>query len=403
MKVMIRTAIWKSTSRTVNKPFELKCPKTRKRLYFKTLREAKVQRNVHLFVRKLIKKRYDSLPKEEKRKQNLQRNGNNSNLERQVARKIKAMLEKLFSGSKVIILNDGTRADILIQRSDGLFLQIQLKTTSSPRIGCWQFKDVLGYTGMPVLCWRDDQDSGWLYDGTLLDERGVRDLKVTPGKGNEKKAMHEGALTMEELCKLLVEVQDKYTGVDEISATWDFPGKAINTFKERVSLEIWKKLFDCNAIFPDDQNGSYDLMSKSQRLQFKLAGRISEHRGLKVSLRESGGNIKGKRTNKPYRSGSFDAVVVMFIDWKFNKVHIWKIPERILVERKLLQTDDCKGQQGFYVFIPEELNLLRKNKFGEVFADVWTNDYYVRTEFLPSDFGIEAETVAARFFEECRK
>lgn len=324
-------------------------------------------------------------------------------MEREVAREIKAMLEKLFPNKKLIILNDGTRADLLVQRSEGLFLQIQLKTTSGPNKGnCCRFRHVLGYTGMPVLCWRIDQQSGWLYDGALLDERGIEDLNLTTGYNDENEAMHKGkgALKIEEICTFLVNTMDKFPGVHEISARWDFSGKALTQFKERVSLEIWKICFDPEATFPNDQNGSYDLLSEEKRLQFKTASRHTRN-GLKVNLREQAGIVDGRKTHKPYSSGSFDEVVIVFLDWKLNKVHIWKIPEDILIQKNLLITENCKGQQSIDVYIPAEKHTLRWRKSGEPCADTWTRDFYIGTKDVPK-FGIEAETVAAKFFSECR-
>lgn len=351
-----------------------------------------------------IKKRYSSLSSEEKRKQNVQKHGNNSNMEREVAIEIKAMFAKMFPNIKVIILNDGTRADILVQRSDMLFFQIQLKTTGGPQKyqnNCWSFSHVLGYTGMSVLCWRIDQQSGWLYDGTLLDERGTRDLHVTPGFDNENKAMHKGALKLDEICTFIVNVMNKFPGVDETLARWDFSGNAIENFKERVSIEIWKIYFDPEATFPADQNGSYDLISEEKRLQFKTARRCKNRNGLHINLCESGGIIDGKKKFQPYASGSFDLLVVMFLDWKLNKVHIWKIPEDILIQKKLLRTDNCQGRQMIDVYIPAEKHALRLRKSGESFADTWTHDFYIGTKDIPN-FGIEAETVTAKFFAECR-
>ena len=398
----IATGIWKRTSSREKKPFLFSTQgKIRN---FETEREARVAKCVHLAIRSLLKKRYDSLSLEEKRKENVQKCGNNSNLERQVAIKIKAMMEQLFPGIELIILNDGTRADFLLQRSDGLFLQVQLKTTNGPlknQNNCWEFTHVLGYTRMPVLCWRIDQQSGWLYDGAVLDERGTEGLKVTPGFDNEKKAMHKGAFNLDEICKFLVKTMHKFPGVDRISASWDFCGEAITTFKERISLEIWKICFDPEATFPNDQNGSYDLLSEGKRLQFKTASRrLENRRRLKVTFYKYGGRVDGKKKNQPYTSGSFDAAVVMFIDWKLYKIHIWKIPEDILIKNNLLKTENCKGKQGFDVYIPAEKHTLRKSG-GRVVADTWTHDFYIGTKDMPK-FGIEAETVAARFFAECR-
>ena len=76
-------------------------------------------------------------------------------MERQIAIEIKKVLEQ--KGVKVIILNDGTRADILIQRPDGFFLPCQLKTTNSCKKGqenIWGFSHLLGYSGIVYLLYK---------------------------------------------------------------------------------------------------------------------------------------------------------------------------------------------------------------------------------------------------------
>ena len=400
---MICNGIWKYKSQNIKKPFYFRTQGNIRS--FKTEREARIARCVHLAIRSLLKNRYDSLSLDEKRKENIQKYGNSCKMEREFARELKDMLRKLFPDIEVIILNDGTRADLLLQRPNGLFLQAQLKTTSGPvkyQNNCWQFSDVLGYSGMPVLCWRNDQQNGWLYDGGALDERGRNDLKVTPDFSNEKKAMHKGALKMDEICIFLVNTMGKFPSVDKITASWDFSGKSISMFKERVAIEIWRIYFDSKASFPDDQNGSYDLLSENTRLQFKTA---RQHRSggnaLKVDLRESSGMVDGRKTYRPYSSGSFDAVVVIFLDWKYHKAHIWKIPEDILIHKELLITEKCKGRQNLDVYNPDAKHTLRLQKSGEPYADTWTYDFFIGTKDMPK-FGIKAETVAAKFFAKCR-
>ena len=163
--------------------------------------------------------------------------GNTCNMEHEIAIEIKTVFEK--RGIPVIILNDATRADILLQCSDGFFLPCQLKTTNSFKKGyenTWQFCHVLGYGGMPVICYRNDKKNGWVFDGKVLDDRKIENILITPGGKNEALTMQNG--TIEQICEFLLENQDKFEKIDQVSASWDFHGNAINLFKERVSLRI---------------------------------------------------------------------------------------------------------------------------------------------------------------------
>ena len=386
----IECGIQKSNSKTAKNPYRINDRNSSR--YFETYREAKVNRCVNLAIKSLLQKRYNALSSEEKRMQNVQTYGNTSNMERQIAIEIKTVLEK--RGITVIILNDGTRADILIQRPDGLFIPCQLKTTNScmkRQENTWKFQHVLGYSGMPVICYRNDKKNGWVFDGKVLDDRKIDDIMITPGGKNEALAMHNG--TIEQICEFLLESQDKFDKIDQVSASWDFQGNAMTMFKERVSLDLYIRYYDPNATFPINQNGSYDLDSQEQRLQFKLACRMANKNGLHATLHKSAGRIDGKTTYKPYSSGDFDALVVMYIDWTNNKVHIWKIPEQILLDKQCLKTEECEGKQSFYVYIPDESQ--RKHTS-------WTCEYYIGVKDVPQNFGPEAETTAARFFVKCR-
>lgn len=400
--IKIATAIRKYDSNTAKRPFELRT--RRGVLCFASKEEACAHRVVQLAIRAIIKRRYRALSQEEKRERNVQKHGGDSNMERRLAFEIKEMFKTLYPDIEVIILNDGTRADMLIRRTDGLYLQLQLKTTRRHREGrpnSWTFRHMRGYTHMFVLCWRYDQASGWIYDGTKLNHRNIENLCVS-SKGVNRAMAFGGVKTMPQLCEFLMDNQYEFPGIDAISASWDFAGNAMSTFKERVCLELWKIHFDTDAIFPEEPNGSFDLFSKQERLQFKCACRMKDQTALHVCLKENAGRVDGKLTRRPYTCGSFDAVVVMNLDWSNNKVHVWKIPEDVLIQKEFLKTDTCKGKVSFYVYHPDEKHLLRLNKAKEPRADVWTHGYFLGTKEIPMSFGEEAETIAARFFAECR-
>ena len=87
-------------------------------------------------------------------------------------------------GWDVVVLNDGTRADVAIKRPEWeTYLGIQVKTTqtvTSGRKRTYHFKDTKGYTGLLVVCWVVERAYGWAFDGEWLDGRTSDNLKVTP-------------------------------------------------------------------------------------------------------------------------------------------------------------------------------------------------------------------------------
>ena len=60
-------------------------------------------------------------------------------------------------------------------------------------------RDVCGYPKMPVVCFCEEDQIGWVADGSALDARGKRGLVITPGqrwtsKDGEKTVVYHGNL-----------------------------------------------------------------------------------------------------------------------------------------------------------------------------------------------------------------
>lgn len=112
--------------------------------------------------------------------------GDNCGLERRIAIQMVAAWQAM--GRTALVLNDGTRGDLILEREDGRFLVVQLKTTHGKAIGHtdYEFQHVHGYTRMPVVCWCEAEEIGWVADGTALDARTTSKLDITPGASLER-------------------------------------------------------------------------------------------------------------------------------------------------------------------------------------------------------------------------
>ena len=309
---------------------------------------------------------------EEKRAANLERNGDNSALERNVL-----VGWKRLPYTDLHINNDFTRSDALLGARVKK-LPFQLKVTAGPEKGqpnTWHFKHTRGYKGMPVVVWRDDKNDGWVFDGELLDKRKSDSLAVTPGGKYAKMALSgTKPLTTTELFAFLSKLEaecDETSLLTVEEASWDF--KSINHFKERVGIAQYTKDHDPDVTFPTEQAGSSDLVAGGgmTSMQFKTARTIKGKHGLLVDLKENAGKVDNKPTYRPYSEGSFETLVVYHFDWIANLAHCWIIPESELIEQDLLKTATCAGQKSFYVYtsVERQSNLGRK-------PDTWTAHFY---------------------------
>ena len=72
-------------------------------------------------------------PLKEKRARDVQKNGNTSNQERDAAIELKTCADATYGPGTTIVMNDGTRADVLFKKAEASYLQLQLKTTRRRR------------------------------------------------------------------------------------------------------------------------------------------------------------------------------------------------------------------------------------------------------------------------------
>lgn len=172
-------------------------------IYFKTVEEAVEAKEAERSKWAAHKQAKLAKPGEDIRAQNFAIYGNNLKLERDFVLHLYNMNE-IFE-----VNNDFTLPDVraFLYEDCTLALGIQVKVTSGPKKGenPWEFAHVLGYTGMPVICWCADMQDGWVFDGTVPDKRGKEGVNITLGGVNANLALSgKHPLSIDDLIEFLM-------------------------------------------------------------------------------------------------------------------------------------------------------------------------------------------------------
>ena len=191
-----------------------------------------------------------------KRARNLEISGDSMDMERRVAVDLVDVWTR-HTGYRAIVLNDGTRADVLLGM-DGTdsFLPVQLKTTGAQYTGRhdWAFYHVQKYNGMPVVCWRCDHADCWVFDGGLLHERGKRELAISE-RSSYAKLARASNLGMSDLVSYLWQHAHDWPLTTEDAARHDFENP--NCATEMRGIDAYRNLFgDHTFAWPVQQNSS---------------------------------------------------------------------------------------------------------------------------------------------------
>ena len=312
----------------------------------------------------------------EQRAQNLATYGGSSDKERAFALALAEASEK--QDVRLDVMNDSVRADCCLFPMDSptLAMGIQLKTASKPeRPNVWPFTAVTGYTGMPVVCWSIDQQSGWVFCGDWLDSNCQRWIRLHGADGELAKNALSGPspLGIDAIVRFLPSITNRYKLSSKMQLSWDFRGAAHNFVKERIGVHLYHKHVDETAEFPRAQNGSYDLVRGAPthaRIQLKTATRMRKgNTGFRINLMEhcGGGSFR------PYAASAFDELVAFSLDWDEKVAHMWAIPMSELIKRGFIRSDDgsCLGKFGITVYMAHQLRGTRGGK-----PDTWTANYY---------------------------
>merc|ERR1712078_813157 len=297
------------------------------------------------------------------------------------------------------VMNDSTKSDVIVRLTDeeNEWLRLQLKTTSgNNKKNSWAFRRVTGYSGMPVVCWRCDKKDAWVFDGAKLDERGKRDLAVTPGARNGRKlALASGrklADLVGDLAALLSRKgnADLWPTVTEEQAQNELASKTHRL--ERLGILAYiERNSKAGTVFsnPKDQGTHVDLVKVEThdgkqvktRLQFKTARKSPNGgAGFICDLCTSAGSYKGKKKVQPYQEGAFDELVaVAWVEDEAGKQkpEFWVIPEEALKEQGYLRSES--GDNPGMIMLP-----LHSQNIGEQpkqnarkQANTWTREFHV--------------------------
>jgi hypothetical protein len=333
---------------------------------------------------KVEAKKASRAPHVEERAQNVMTYGQGLTQERDVALALVAAWRA--TGLPALVLNDSTKADVLLglrkedEEDQDAWLPVQLKTTGSAQMiwssqktgNKWRFKNVTGYSGMAVVCWRCDIQDGWVYDGGKLDEHGVDSISITPNSKNCNDALARH-LDLDQLVLWLHTNANQWRTVTEYAARHDFASEAHAI--EMRGMDAFKALFPEHQYdFPEGQNSHVDLLQGEKRLQFKTVSEASADKaGFACILTTSAGIVEGKKTKKPYPVGAFDYLVA--VAWVNDTAHFWRVPAAELETRGVLRSDSQEGKTGLMLHAPTIG--VQPNSRASVKADTWTAGYFI--------------------------
>lgn len=346
------------------------------------------------------------MEQEAKRQKSLATWGGNCEQERDVCIQLRSRLSN--HGLELLILNDFTRADILVRlapNSKDAWLGIQVKTTHGLRRQRGQgfrFSNMKGYTGMPVLCISLNPERRWLFDGGVFY---TKDIDILPGGKYDK--LGSACDFDDELSSLLVEMlsSNKYAMTTEQQARWDITRETHQ--KEMLTIDAWKTgVADVNRwIFrwPEEQGGAYDfLISKDSeqtwsRVQIKTVQRRPGYlnaTGFAMPLTKQAGYKNGKPTHKPYDIGDADIFVGAFLS--DTTADFWTFPAEVISDRFCTATQ--KGACNMSVALPANLSDDRpndgtqKSRAGVKNRSLWTREFHVRVGYERPSLSMQRRT-----------
>ena len=307
--------------------------------------------------------------------QNLARYGGSSDRKRAFALALAEASEK--QDVRLDVMNDSVRADCCLFPMDSptLAMGIQLKTASKPeRPNVWPFTAVTGYTGMPVVCWSIDQQSGWVFCGDWLDSNCKPTIRLRGADGELAKNALSGPspLGIDAIVRFLPSITNRYKLSSKMQLSWDFRGAAHSLVKERIGIHLYHEHVDARAEFPRAQNVSYDLVRGAPthaRIQIRTARMRKGRTRFRIYLMED----SGAGSRRPYAASAFDELVAFSLDWDEKVAHMWAIPMSELIKRGFIRSDDgsCLGKFGITVYMAHQLRGTRGGK-----PDTWTANYY---------------------------
>ena len=332
-----------------------------------------------------------------KRVRDVASSGNNLDMERNVVRDFVDAWTGTFGENTAKVMNDSTKSDAIVRLTakKDAWLRLQLKTTSgNNKKNSWAFRQVTGYSGMPVVCWRCDKKDAWVFDGAELHKRGIRDLAVTPGAENERKlALASGRKLADLVGDLAARARkgnaDLWPTVTEDEARKEFKSKT-HELEHLGFVAYIERNSKAGTYFsyPKDQGTHVDLLKVETRddgkqvptrLQFKTARKADRGGpGFMCNLRTCAGRSEGKQHYQPYPDDAFDELVV--VAWVEDeagkqKPKFWVIPAEALKEHRCLRSEsgDVAGKTGLRLH-SQDIGVQAKRMSPKT---QWTSKFYV--------------------------
>ena len=372
----VRGVIYEARNKTNPYYFETKVNGARKLWWFPTLEAAaKAKRDKESAkVASAIAKR---APLKEKRARDVQKNGNTFNQERDASIEVKTCADATYGLGTAIVMNDGTRADVLFKVAESSYLQLQLKTTATKvkNENGYRFQKVLGYAGMLVVCWVVDLKKAWVFDGTWVNERGKRCLRFTPGLETHALAK---ALTMDQLIAYLHDSTHAahLRLTTEDAARNDFKGKYNK--QEKFGIDAYMKFKPGTHDWPRDQGGTYDTTleddEKTLRVQHKSCRPNGNAAGLYCPAlgKRDGTDFNGKRLKTCYAKDDADLYVFHYYHEPTKTSHFWEIPSEALAEHGYFTK--TTGEESITLYGCPVAKQPNPDAYKK--ADTWTSAFY---------------------------
>jgi len=325
----------------------------------------------------------------------------NNNLEYGVNSKLVELCAAV--GLEAIVLNDFTRADLIVRptgQADDLWVGIQLKTTRSHVIqkpSCWQFDHIKGYKALMVICVVcNNPERNWIFDGDYLHSIVPENLCISAGGKYDHTALAHGSLqTILDRLKVLVGDMASSSGVAAMSERTfrtDFLSEGhakefrlFELFDDCVAAPRgWTTKWPPGASLTYDKLITFDKESTWKRAQFKS-----------VSRRGASSGMRGKLTKKvhkktcPYDYDDADLYVFLLCDPGAGHMDVWMLSRDLLVENGRHLTVDCVEGTGYITLhLPEELlgttDVVPQRKIngggGRVSQSLWTAGNHMRVQ-----------------------
>ena len=377
--------------------------KKKKLRYFETLEAAIASLDAYKKAKQALRiAKRDALSK--KREKDLAVSGENCSLERRVSQALVRRHQELYNAMNSFVVNDFAKADVAFgytgqAESDtrATFLATQVKTTPKPKNGQngYEFKHVLGYENMPVVCVvsPNSEDTstwfGYVFDGTTLHHRGIEDIIITPGGKNDELALLSHA-PLDEIVTFLHTNRQRWPAMTEHAIRCDF--KCSNHAKEYRAIYTYFERFLGEPItWPSGQGTRIDFISSADgTAQHKSARVLRNHAGFLVSLKHvCGTDENGNRLSDSYDAKDFETLVVTYEDPGTNLLHAWRIPMSELVKRGYVKTKDEVGKQNLWVHSTQVGQQPNQNAKAPV--NTWTCIYYIGSREMSTSSSSESD------------